>query len=34
MRTKTTEPGEACGQFQGFSFRQDRLVSIELLAGC
>ncbi len=34
MRTKPTEPGDACGQFQGFSFRQDRLVSIELLAGC
>lgn len=25
---------EPCGQFQSFSFRNDRLVSIELLAGC
>jgi hypothetical protein len=35
MKTKPTQPGgDACGQFQSFSFRQDRLVSIELLAGC
>ena len=34
MKAKPTEPGDACGQFQSFSFRQDRLVSIELLAGC
>lgn len=26
--------GEACGQFQSFSFDNDRLVSIELLTGC
>lgn len=26
--------GDACGQFQGFTFRQGRLVSIELLTGC
>jgi hypothetical protein len=25
---------EPCGQFQSFSFRNDRLISIELLAGC
>lgn len=25
---------EACGQFQSFSFKNGRLVSIELLAGC
>jgi hypothetical protein len=34
MKAKPTEPGDACGQFQSFSFRQDRLISIELLAGC
>jgi hypothetical protein len=26
--------GEACGQFQSFTFKSDKLVSIELLAGC
>jgi hypothetical protein len=26
--------GEACGQFQSFTFKTDNLVSIELLAGC
>lgn len=25
---------EACGQFQSFTFKSDRLVSIELLTGC
>ena len=34
MKTKPNEPGGACGQFQTFSFRQDRLISIELLAAC
>jgi len=34
MKTKFTEPGGACGQFQSFSFRQGRLVSIELYAAC
>jgi hypothetical protein len=35
MKTKPTEPGgDPCGQFQSFSFRQNRLISIELLAGC
>lgn len=35
MRTKPTEPGgNTCGQFQSFFFRRDRLISIELLAGC
>jgi hypothetical protein len=32
--TPTKPAGDACGQFQSFSFRQDRLISIELLAGC
>jgi len=32
--TPTDSKGDACGQFQSFSFRQDRLVSIELLVGC
>ena len=26
--------GEPCGQFQSFTFKADKLVSIELLAGC
>ncbi len=26
--------GEACGQIQSFTFKSDRLVSIELLSGC
>jgi hypothetical protein len=26
--------GSACGQFQNFAFRQGRLVSIQLIAGC
>ena len=35
MTEKSTEPGgDACGQFQSFSFRDNRLTSIELLAGC
>lgn len=34
MKAKPTEPGDPCGQFQSFSFRQNRLISIELLAGC
>lgn len=35
MTKKPTESGgDACGQFQSFSFRDNRLISIELLAGC
>ena len=34
MKTKFAEPGGACGQFQSFSFRQDRLISIELYVAC
>jgi hypothetical protein len=34
MKTKFSEPGGACGQFQSFSFRQDRLISIELYVAC
>jgi hypothetical protein len=35
MRGTPSKPsGDACGQFQSFFFRQDRLVSIELLTGC
>jgi hypothetical protein len=34
MKTKFAEPGAACGQFQSFSFRQDRLISIELYVAC
>ena len=35
MTKKPTEPGgDECGQFQSFSFRDNRLISIELLAGC
>ena len=34
MKTKFNEPGAACAQFQSFSFRQDRLLSIELLFEC
>ncbi len=35
MTKKQTEPGgDACGQFQSFSFRDNRLISIELLAAC
>src|SRR5579862_6000047 len=35
MKGKPNAPGgDACGQFQSFTFRQERLVSIELLAGC
>ncbi|MGA8535673.1 MAG: hypothetical protein WB615_16310 [Candidatus Tumulicola sp.] len=35
MKGSPTKPGgDACGQFQSFTFRQDRLVSIELLVGC
>jgi hypothetical protein len=34
MKTKPNEPGGACAQFQSFSFRQDRLISIELLFAC
>jgi hypothetical protein len=34
MKAKPNEPGDACGQFQSFSFLRDQLVSIELLAGC
>ena len=32
--TPTDSKGDSCGQFQSFSFRGNRLVSIELLAGC
>jgi hypothetical protein len=31
---KSKDSTEACGQWQSFSFQKDRLVSIELLAGC
>jgi hypothetical protein len=31
---KSKNSAEACGQWQSFSFRNDALVSIELLAGC
>jgi hypothetical protein len=34
MKTKFTEPGGACGQFESFSFRQSRLISIELYVAC
>ncbi|MBV8372784.1 MAG: hypothetical protein JOY69_05955 [Candidatus Eremiobacteraeota bacterium] len=35
MRGSPTAPaGDTCGQFQNFSFLQNRLVSIQLLAGC
>ena len=34
MKTKFNEPGSGCGQFQSFSFRQGRLISIELYAAC
>ena len=34
MKTKFAELGGACGQFQSFSFRQDRLISIELYVAC
>ena len=35
MKGKPNAPGgDACGQFQSFTFKQDRLISIELLAGC
>jgi hypothetical protein len=32
--TPTKSAGDTCGQFQSFTFRQNRLVTIELLAGC
>jgi hypothetical protein len=32
--TPAKPAGDACGQFQSFTFRGDQLVSIELLAGC
>ncbi len=34
MKTKFTEPGGTCGQFQSFSFEQGRLISIELYVAC
>jgi hypothetical protein len=34
MKGTPNGPGDACGQFQSFSFRSDRLVAIELLMGC
>jgi hypothetical protein len=34
MKTKFTEPGGTCGQFQSFSFQQGRLISIELYVAC
>ena len=34
MKTKPNEPGAACAQFQSFSFRQDRLIAIELYVAC
>lgn len=34
MRGTPAKSPDACGQYQSFTFKQDRLVSIELLAGC
>lgn len=32
--TPAKPTGDTCGQFQSFFFRQNKLISIELLAGC
>jgi hypothetical protein len=34
MKGTPKNSSEACGQFQSFSFENDRLISIELLIGC
>lgn len=34
LKNKPSDTGIPCGQYQNFTFRNNRLVSIELLAGC